>query len=92
MTMAAVIQELTEDPRLIYRHTVADYHRMIADGRIEEGSVIINLVDVVVEAYTRPMKGKGRYGQVETLSPKGTVSLMMPSRDIVKVPVRRLLP
>jgi len=209
MTMAVVIQELAEDPRMIYRHTVAEYHRMIADGNIEEGSpyelldgqivhkiraasgedpmsvgplhmtavtrlgdlnpklkkfgchirlqgpitlppydelepdgaivsggtdhyrdrhpkaadvlcvievadasirrdrgskqriyansgiplyLIINLVDVVVEVYGRPMKGKGRYGQVETLSPKGAVSLVMPSRDIVKVPVRRLLP
>jgi len=38
MTMAAVIQELAEDPRLIYRHTVAEYHRMIADGNVEKGS------------------------------------------------------
>jgi hypothetical protein len=53
---------------------------------------IINLVDVVLEVYGRPMKGKGRYGKVETLSPKGAVSLVMPSREIVKVPVRRLLP
>jgi len=209
MTMAAVIQELAEDPRLIYRHSVNEYHRMIADGNIEEGApyelldgqivhkiraasgedpstvgprhmtavtrlgdldrkfkrfgchirlqgpitlppydepepdgaivigssddyrdrhpkasevlfaievadasirrdrgykqriyansgipiyFIVNLVDGVIEAYNRPMKGKGRYGQVETLSPKQAVIFIMPAGNIVKVPVRRLLP
>ncbi|HTW95311.1 MAG TPA: Uma2 family endonuclease [Tepidisphaeraceae bacterium] len=32
-----LIQELTADPRLLYQHTAAEYHRMIKSGMIEEG-------------------------------------------------------
>jgi Uma2 family endonuclease len=37
MTVAAS-QELTRDPRLLYRMTVDEYHRMIKSGVLEEGS------------------------------------------------------
>ena len=36
--MTAIIQELAEHPRLVYRLTVDDYHQMIANGTIEEGA------------------------------------------------------
>lgn len=65
--------------------------RVYADSGIPV-YLIVNLVDGVVEVYGSPMKGKGRYGQVGTLSPKEAVSLIMPTRDILKVPVWRLLP
>src|SRR3954454_20033396 len=35
--MTAILQELGDDPRLVYRYTVDDYHRMIEDGTLEEG-------------------------------------------------------
>jgi hypothetical protein len=33
-----VFEEISADPRLLYRHTVEEYHRMIGAGLIEEGA------------------------------------------------------
>ena len=54
--------------------------------------IIINLPDDVVEVYTQPIRGKGRYGQVETLSAKQVVSFNVGRGKTLKSPVRRLLP
>jgi Uma2 family endonuclease len=36
--MTAILQEVADDPRLVYRYTVDDYHRMIEEGTLEEGA------------------------------------------------------
>jgi Uma2 family endonuclease len=54
--------------------------------------VIINLVDRVVELYTQPMKGKGRYAQVATLGGKQTLSIPTTVGKGLNVPIKRLLP
>src|SRR5438046_179721 len=36
--MTAILEECADDPRLVYRYTVDDYHRMIEDGTLEEGA------------------------------------------------------
>lgn len=36
--MTAITQEIIENPKILYRHTVEEYHRMIASGIIEEGA------------------------------------------------------
>ena len=41
----AMLKELAEDPRLFYRYTVDDYHRMIPNGIIEEGAPFFELLD-----------------------------------------------
>lgn len=38
MTAIPTVRPLPEDPRLVYRHTVDEYHRMIADGSVREGA------------------------------------------------------
>ena len=35
--MTTMVQELAEHPELVYRHTVEEYHEMIASGSIMEG-------------------------------------------------------
>lgn len=54
--------------------------------------VIINLPERVVEVYTQPQKGKGRYGQSITLSPKQSVTFPGASGKSLTVPVKRLMP
>ncbi len=125
----AMLDELVGDPRLLYRHTVDEYHQMFATGAVEEGApfelldgpcvievadaslkrdrgykqrvyadsgipayVIVNLSDRVVELYTRPMKGKGRYGQSVTLTSRQRVSISLLGGKPFAVPVRTLLP
>lgn len=207
--MTAILQEVADDPRLAYRYTVDDYHRMIEDGTLEEGApfelldgqvvrklrnaagddpmtvgddhriavqllgkldrqfeklgchvpiqqplllppfdepepdgaivrgklrdyakrkpgardvlcvievadaslgrdrgykqriyadsgipvyAIVNLPDRVVEYYTEPLMGKGRYGRSVTLPPKQTVEFPAAGGKSLKVPVRRLMP
>jgi Uma2 family endonuclease len=63
--------------------------KLYADSGIET-YLIVNLVDRVVEVYTQPMKGKGRYGQSTTLSAKQTVSIPTGSGKPLNVPVKRL--
>ena len=54
--------------------------------------VIINLPDRVVEVYTQPLKGKHRYGRVETLPPGKSVVFPGAGGRTLSIPVRRLLP
>jgi Uma2 family endonuclease len=54
--------------------------------------VIVNLPDHVIEVYSQPHAGKGRYGKVETLSPRQTVRFPGAGGKELPVPVRRLLP
>ncbi len=65
--------------------------RVYADSGIP-AYVIINLSDRVVELYTRPMKGKGRYGQSVTLTSRQRVSVSLLGGKPFAVPVRTLLP
>jgi len=65
--------------------------RIYADAGIPQ-YVIINLPERVVEMYTQPQKGKGRYGQSATLSPKQSVTFPGASGKSLAVPVKRLLP
>jgi Uma2 family endonuclease len=53
--------------------------------------LIVNLIDRVVESYTQPLVGKGRYGTAETLSAKDILQLPANSGKIVSVPAERLL-
>lgn len=54
--------------------------------------VIVNLLEQVVEVYSQPLEGTGRYGKVETLTPKQTLTLPAARGRTVTVPVARLLP
>src|SRR3954468_5154309 len=36
--MTTTLREIPDDPRLLYRYSVDDYHRMIEDGTLEEGA------------------------------------------------------
>jgi Uma2 family endonuclease len=54
--------------------------------------VIINLRDNVAEIYTQPLIGKGRYGQVLTLSLTDKLTFPTVKGIGVTVPVRRLIP
>jgi Uma2 family endonuclease len=65
--------------------------RIYADSGIPV-YVIVNLPDRVVELYTEPLKGKGRYGRSVTLSPEQKVELPAAGGKSLKVPIRRLLP
>jgi hypothetical protein len=62
-----------------------------ADSGIEQ-YLIINLVEMVVEAYTQPEVGARRYGQAQTLKPGETVKLSLPKGQSLPLPVERLLP
>src|SRR6266566_2821888 len=53
--------------------------------------LIINLLYRVVEVYTQPMSGNGRYGQSVTLSERQQVMLAVGGKKGLSVPVRRLL-
>ena len=65
--------------------------RVYADNGIPV-YVIINLIDRVVELYTQPLKGTGRYGQSVTLRVKQSLTLPTARGAGLKIPVRRLLP
>jgi len=54
--------------------------------------MIVNLLDRLVEVYTQPLKGTGRYGKAETFAPGQTVKLPTSSGKTLNVLVRRLLP
>ena len=64
--------------------------KLYANSGIET-YLIVNLVDQVVEVYTQPMKGKGRYAQVATLTAKQTLAIPAASGKALSVPVKRLL-
>ena len=64
--------------------------KLYANSGIET-YLIVNLVDRVVEVYTQPMKGKGRYAQSTTLNAKQSVSIPAASGKSLNVPVKRLL-
>lgn len=65
--------------------------RIYADSGIPQ-YVIINLPDRVVEVYTQPLVGKGRYGQSITLGPSQSVAIRAARGRELKVAVRRLIP
>lgn len=54
--------------------------------------VIVNLADRVVEVYTQPLSGKGRYGRVMTLKAGDSIDLPAARGRRLTVPVRSLLP
>lgn len=54
--------------------------------------VIVNLPECVVEVYTQPVVGKGRYAQSTTLSPRQRVEFPAARGKRLGVPVRSLLP
>ena len=53
---------------------------------------IVNLAERVVETYTQPMKGNGRYAQVTTIGLKARIVIPTFSGTQVLVPVRKILP
>ncbi len=54
---AAITRELAEHPQLVYRHTVATYHAMIANGGILEGEPF-ELLDGQIVRKIRSTNGK----------------------------------
>jgi len=54
--------------------------------------IIVNLPDRVVEVYTEPQVGKGRYGRVVTLSGRSPVEFPAGRGKRLSVPARTLLP
>ena len=61
--------------------------RAYADSGIPQ-YVIINLPDGVIEVYTQPLVGRGRYGQTVTLAGREAVTLPTAAGKGVSVPVR----
>ena len=57
--MTAILQEVADDPRLAYRYTVDDYHRMIEDGTLDEGAPF-ELLDGQVVRKLRNAAGDDR--------------------------------
>jgi hypothetical protein len=64
--------------------------RIYADHGIPQ-YVLVNLIERVVEVYTRPLVGQGRYAQVDILRLRQRVEFHTGGRPLV-VPVRSLLP
>ena len=54
--------------------------------------MIVNLPDRIIDVMTDPLRGKGRYGQVVTLSAGDRLDLPAPRGRKLRVAVRRLLP
>lgn len=73
------------------RHDRTAKQRIYADSGIPQ-YVIINLPDRVVEVYTEPLRGKGRYGQSITLGPSQSIAIRAARGRELKVAVRRLRP
>jgi hypothetical protein len=65
--------------------------RIYADHGIAQ-YLIINLVDHMVEEYTEPKVGRGRYARVTPFAPGARVELRTASGKPLVVPVRSLLP
>jgi len=65
--------------------------RVYADAGIGQ-YVIINLVDRLVEVYSRPMTGRGRYAESTTLLPGKRVEFMTTAKGRLMVSVKSLLP
>ena len=65
--------------------------RIYADHGIAQ-YLIVNLVDNVVEEYTEPEVGRGRYARVTPFAPGKRVELRTASGKPLVVPVRSLLP
>ena len=65
--------------------------RIYANGGIPV-YVILNIADREVEVYSRPLPGKGRYGQCTTLSAKQRLTFPAPQGKQITIPARRLLP
>lgn len=65
--------------------------RVYADSGIPQ-YMIINLVEKVVEVYSQPLRGRGRYGQSITLRAGQSIALCAGASRALKIPVRRLLP
>jgi Uma2 family endonuclease len=54
--------------------------------------MIINLLERVIEVYTQPLKGKGGYGHVATLTGRQTLTVPTPRGKGLQIPVQKLLP
>ncbi|HVX86081.1 MAG TPA: Uma2 family endonuclease [Phycisphaerae bacterium] len=54
--------------------------------------LIINLSERCIEQYTRPLPKAARYGHTDTLTPKQTLTLPLPKKKSLKLPVASLLP
>ena len=52
--------------------------------------VIVNLIDRVVEVYTRPLKTKKRYGHVSTLNRNQTLTIPAARGKGLDIPVGQL--
>jgi Uma2 family endonuclease len=65
--------------------------RVYANSGIGE-YVIVNLPELVVEVYTQPVVGTGRYAHSTTLSPRRRVEFPAARGKRLSVPVRSLLP
>lgn len=73
-----------------------DYDRttklaMYADSGISQ-YMIVNLPDRVLEVYTLPQLGKGRYRQVDTLLPGAKLQFFGAENQKLEIAVRSLLP
>ena len=65
--------------------------RIYADSGIAV-YVIVNLLERLVEVYSQPLTGKGRYGRSVTLAPGQSLELPTTKGRRLAVPVRSLLP
>ena len=65
--------------------------RIYADAGIPQ-YVIINLLDAVIEVYSNPQTGKGRYAESTTLQPRQTLELPVGRGKRITVPAGSLLP
>jgi Uma2 family endonuclease len=65
--------------------------QIYADSGIPQ-YVIANLQDNVVEVYTDPIKGKGRYGTTVTLGMKESITFKLRGAKELRVSVRSIMP
>jgi Uma2 family endonuclease len=56
--MTTIVQELAAHPELLYRHGIAEYHEMIANGSIAEGEPF-ELLDGQIVRKIRSANGEG---------------------------------
>lgn len=72
-------------------HDRTTKQRIYAEAGIGQ-FVLLNLVDGILELRTNPLPGEGRYGNIITLNPDQTLSLVLADGATLQIPARRLLP
>jgi Uma2 family endonuclease len=82
--LIAVADSSLRDDRLVKS-------RIYADARIPQ-YIIVNLLDKIVEVYSNPVAGSGRYAKMEPFHRGQTAPVALPSGQSVDLAVHQILP